>query len=341
MTRRVAVVGAGLASAAHLTALTSLGQEVVGVVTRNPDRGGAAQQLAPGAHICSSISEVAGLGADTAVVVTPPSTHLSVVSELAGMGLDVIVDKPLAATLRDAEAVAQIAETAGVRVAVSLQHRYKEAAMAARHMMSDNVIGELHSVVVTIPLWRPDSYYDEHGRGTWARDGGGVLMTQAIHTLDMYLSLTQPVNSVVAAGFTSRGRLEAEDTIHLLLDHGDYAASVTASTASWPGGAETVHLYGDRGQLSVVGDSLTLVTEQTHRLVSGAVDASGPDPLAMAAWFEALYRDVFEHWAAGTDTLCEASSALHVHAVIDAAYRSTAESSHRVSIADRKEDACL
>lgn len=340
MTRRVAVVGAGLASAAHLTALSSLGLEVVGVVTRNTDRGAAAKRLAPGARICTSISELVNIGADTAVVVTPPSTHLSVVSELAEMGLDVIVDKPLATTLRDAEAVAQVAERTGVRVAISLQHRYKEASLEARRVLSDNVIGALRSAAVRIPLWRPDSYYDGQGRGTWARDGGGVLMTQAIHTLDLYLSLTEPVISVVAASFTSRGRLEAEDTIHLLLDHGGYAGSVTASTASWPGGPEVVHLYGDRGQLRMEGDSLTLLTERSHSLIPGAVDASGPNPLAMAAWFEALYRDVFAQWSAGTESMCDASTALHVHAVIDAAYRSAAESSRRVSIAERKEKAC-
>ncbi|WP_032374097.1 Gfo/Idh/MocA family protein [Rhodococcoides fascians] len=340
MTRRVVVVGAGLASAAHLTALRSLGAEVLGVVTRNPARAEAAQQYAPAARICSSISELTELGADTGVVVTPPSTHLKVVSELTAMGLDVIVDKPLAGSLRDAKAVADMAEATGVRVAVSLQHRYKQAAMEARRMLSNNEIGALRSAVVTVPLWRPDSYYDEQGRGTWARDGGGVLMTQAIHTLDVYLSLTEPVTSVVAAGFTSRGRLEAEDTIHLILDHGGYAASVTASTASWPGGTEAVHLYGDKGQLAVVGDSLTLTTEQTRSLVGGAVDASGPDPLAMAAWFEALYRDVFAQWSAGNDPMCEATSALHVHQVIDAAYRSAAQSSRRIAIADRKEKPC-
>ena len=93
---------------------------------------------------------------------------------------------------------------------------------------------------------RPDA-----GPGT--ATAAGVLITQAIHTLDLYLSLAGPARSVVAAASTSRGRLEAEDTSHLLIDQGTLAASVTASTAAWPGGAETIHLYGDAGQLRLRG----------------------------------------------------------------------------------------
>lgn len=299
MTRRVVVVGAGLASAAHLTALRAVGADVVGVVTRDETRAAAAHRLAPEARILPSLDAAAALDADTAVVVTPPSSHLAVASALAERGLDLVIDKPLAASLPDAQAIVDVAERAGVRAAVTLQHRYKEAAVRARQLLADGAIGTLRSATVTVPLWRPDSYYAEAGRGTWDRDGGGALITQAIHTLDLYLSLTGPARSVVAASSTSRGRLEAEDTIHLLIDQGTHAASVTASTAAWPGGAETIHLFGDAGQLRLVGDSLVRIGDGARTLVDGTVDASGPDPLSMSAWFRSLYEDVFTSWAAG------------------------------------------
>lgn len=348
MTRRVVVVGAGLASAAHLTALRAVGADVVGVVTRDEKRAAAARRLAPEARILPSLDAAEALDADTAVVVTPPSSHLAVASALAECGLDLVIDKPLAASLPDAQAIVDVAERTGVRVAITLQHRYKEAAGRARQLLADGVIGTLRSATVTVPLWRPDSYYAEAGRGTWDRDGGGVLITQAIHTLDLYLSLTGPARSVVAATATSRGRLEAEDTIHLLIDQGTHAASVTASTASWPGGAETIHLFGDAGQLRLVGDSLVLIGDGARTLVDGSVDASGPDPLSMTAWFRSLYEDVFTSWAAGAAPLADARSGLRVQSVIDAAYRSAAagttpavvsEETHDI-VSEERESAC-
>ncbi|BAH50378.1 Gfo/Idh/MocA family protein [Rhodococcus opacus] len=340
MTRRVVVVGAGLASAAHLTALRAVGADVVGVVTRDEKRAAAAHRLAPQARILPGLDAAAALDADTAVVVTPPSSHLTVASALAERGLDLVIDKPLAASLPDAQAIVEMAERTGVRAAVTLQHRYKEAARRARQLLADGAIGTLRSATVTAALWRPDSYYGEAGRGTWDRDGGGVLITQAIHTLDLYLSLTGPARRVVAAASTSRGRLEAEDTIHLLIDQGSHAASVTASTAAWPGGAETIHLFGDAGQLRLVGDSLIRIGDGEHMLVGGSVDASGPDPLSMTAWFRSLYEDVFTSWAAGTAPLCDAGSGLPVQSVIDAAYRSATAGTMPEIVSEERENAC-
>jgi predicted dehydrogenase len=340
VTRRVVVVGAGLASAAHLTALRAVGAEVVGVVTRDETRAAAAHRLAPEARILPNLDAAAALDADTAVVVTPPSSHLAVASVLAERGLDLVIDKPLAASVQDARAIVDAAERSGVRAAVTLQHRYKEAARHARQLLADGAIGTLRSATVTVPLWRPDSYYAEAGRGTWDRDGGGVLITQAIHTLDLYLSLTGPAHSVVASASTSRGRLEAEDTIHLLIDQGSHAASVTASTAAWPGGAETIHLYGDTGQLRLVGDSLVRIAEGVQPLVDESVDASGPDPLSMTAWFRSLYEDVVTSWAEGVAPLSDARSGLRVQSVIDAAYRSAAAGTIPAIVSEERESAC-
>ncbi|HEY5853706.1 MAG TPA: Gfo/Idh/MocA family oxidoreductase [Aldersonia sp.] len=322
MSRRVLVVGAGLASAAHLTALRRVGARVVGVVTRDPARAEAARRLAPDAQIFATVDAAATLAADTALIVTPPSSHLSVADALARRGLDLIVDKPLATTLSQAQGLIEIAERCGVRSAITLQHRYKPAATVARRLLVQKAIGTLRAATITVPLWRPDTYYAEPGRGTWARDGGGALITQAIHTLDVYVSLVGRPQRVTALAHTSRHRLEAEDTIHLLLDHGHHAASMTASTAAWPGSSESIHLYGDSGQLVLDGDSLTRIGSDVAQLVTGGVDGSGPDPLAMATWFTDLYTDVFDSWAAGTTPDCAADSALAVQAVIEAAYAS-------------------
>jgi UDP-N-acetyl-2-amino-2-deoxyglucuronate dehydrogenase len=340
VTRRVVVVGAGLASAAHLTALQAVGANVLGVVTRNQARAAAAQRLAPTARIIQTVDEARALGADTAVIVTPPSTHREIASAFAELGMDLVIDKPLAATLDDAVNLVDMVQRAGVRAAVTLQHRYKPAAQMARTLVTDGAIGSVGSAVLTVPLWRPDSYYAESGRGTWARDGGGVLITQAIHVLDLYLLLTRRPRSVVAASATSHGRLEAEDTIHLLIEQDCCHASMFASTSARPGGAETVHLYGEAGQLRLDGDSLVRIGDDARTLVEGAVDASGADPIAMATWFHSLYDDVFTSWAGGRESLCELRSGLLVQSVIDAAYRSAAAGSVPAAVPAEREIAC-
>jgi predicted dehydrogenase len=270
----------------------------------------------------ASVEQAVALGADTGVVLTPPSSHRHVVEVLTGHGLDVVIDKPLAANLPEATELVECVERAGVRAAVTFQHRYSSATRVAREAMRQRRIGELRAATVIVPLWRSDDYYREPGRGTLSRDGGGVLITQAIHPLDSYLALVGPPRSVVSTRSTSRSRLEAEDTIHLLVEHENCAASIMASTAAWPGGPAEIHLYGDGGQLHIVGESVTLAAERTEVLVSGAVDASGPDPRSMSAWFIDLYTDVFGSWARRQESGCEARSGLAVQALIDAAYRS-------------------
>jgi predicted dehydrogenase len=111
---------------------------------------------------------------------------------------------------------------------------------------------------MTVPWWRPQSYYDEPGRGTLVRDGGGVLLTQAIHTLDLFRSLLG-VRGVVAAQVTKTAlhRMETEDYAAALIQLGNGApGSVVATTAAYPGGPERLEIIGTRGTASLIGGRL-------------------------------------------------------------------------------------
>jgi predicted dehydrogenase len=111
-----------------------------------------------------------------------------------------------------------------------------------------------------VPWWRPQAYYDEPGRGTMARDGGGVLMTQAIHSLDLFRSLVG-VREVVAAqaATTPAHQMETEDFASALvrLENGA-PGTIVATTAAYPGGPERIEIMGTRGSASLVGGSLRL-----------------------------------------------------------------------------------
>jgi hypothetical protein len=107
-------------------------------------------------------------------------------------------------TLAEAEEVVAICEAAGVPLGVVFQHRMREASQAAHALVQGGSLGALGLAEISVPWWREQAYYDEPGRGTYARDGGGVLISQAIHTIDLALTLTGPVASVQAMTGTSR-----------------------------------------------------------------------------------------------------------------------------------------
>ena len=146
------------------------------------------------------------------MILTPPNTHLELVERFAAAGKHILLEKPLERSTERALRLVEAAEAAGVKLGVVFQHRFREASEHLRQLLRQRALGELAVVNVSCPWWRPQSYYDEPGRGTLARDGGGVLITQAIHTLDLTLSLAGPVAEVAAiTGTTGLHRMETED----------------------------------------------------------------------------------------------------------------------------------
>ena len=132
---------------------------------------------------------------------------------------------------------------------VVLQHRFKPAAERLAAILRAGALGEIVNCSTSIRLWRPQSYYDEPGRGTKARDGGGVLMTQGIHTLDLMLSLAGPIVEVGGyARTTPVHRMETEDLVCAAVRFASGAVGVIdATTAAYPGGPERIELIGTQG----------------------------------------------------------------------------------------------
>ena len=103
---------------------------------------------------------------------------------------------------------------AGVKLGIVLQHRFRPAGMKLAEILKSGELGAIVGCSTVIRLWRPQSYYDEPGRGTMARDGGGVLISQGIHTLDLMLSLAGPIDEVCGyATTTPVHRMETEDLV--------------------------------------------------------------------------------------------------------------------------------
>lgn len=330
LSRSVVVVGAGAGAGAHLRALREIGCPVVSVVTHHPDRIAAVRALFPDTRVCWPATEALDLGADFAIVASPTGTHLAIVREAARRGIDVVVEKPLEARLDRAVGLVAVTRDSGVGLAVCFQHRAKPAGRALRSLVEDGALGTFTGGAVTVPWWRPRSYYDVPGRGSYHRDGGGVLITQAIHTLDLFLSVVGPPVRVRADASRVAQRMEAEDTVLGVLDYdGGRLVPVYATVAAYPGRDEELWISGTSGTAAVRGADLlryTAVGAEPEVVVDGSADAGGStaaDPGAMpTAWHRALLENAMESFATGREPLAGGASALVTQRVVAAMYRS-------------------
>jgi UDP-N-acetyl-2-amino-2-deoxyglucuronate dehydrogenase len=325
--RRVVVVGAGFGAGAHLRALHEMGCRVVAVVTRRPDRADAVHRLFPDARVCWPAVDALDVGADLAIVASPAGTHLDVAREAARRGIDLVVEKPLEASLDRAEDLVAAARDGGVGLAVCLQHRAKPAGRELRSLVGSGALGTVTGGAVTVPWWRPPAYYDEPGRGTYARDGGGVLITQAIHTLDLFLAAVGSPTRVRAAATRAAQPMEAEDTIAGVLDYGGgRLAPVYATVAAYPGRDEELWISGTAGTAFVRGADLLRYTApgaDPEIVVTGPAGSTAVDPGAMpTAWHRSLIEDALRSFATGGQPLAGGESALVTQRVVAAMYRS-------------------
>lgn len=323
---RLAVFGVGLAWAPHRESLRALADrvDVVWLVGQGIERVREQAVHFPGARVTVSIADVlADAGVQAALVLTPPATHRGIVTQLAARGIHMLLEKPLALDTPDAQALVDDCERAGVTLGVVLQHRVRPAARRLKALLDAQALGRLTRAAVDIRWWRPQSYYDMPGRGTLARDGGGVLMTQAIHTLDLFLHVAGPVVELAAFATTSAAhRMECEDVVTASGCLQDSALfSLHATTAAYPGFAERIDLSGTLGTASLTGGELVVqwCDGREERCGEQAALGAGADPMAFGhAAHQALLEDFVGAVQSGLAPAASGRSALAVHRLIDA-----------------------
>jgi len=267
------------------------------------------------------------------LVLTPPNTHLDIVGRAARAGKHVLVEKPLEVTTARARDLVDACARAGVRLGMVLQHRFRPAAVKVKQALASGALGKPVHCSVTVPWWRPQQgYYDQPGRGALARDGGGVLITQAIHTLDLFLHLAGPVSQVYAlAGTSPVHRMETEDQVvaALRLANGAMGA-LDCTTTAYPGFPETILLACEKGSARIQGTEAVVeyAGPPPKRETAGgaAGGGGGADPMAFPHdWHRDLIADFLDAVAAGRDPAVSGGEALRVHRLIDALLRSARE----------------
>ncbi len=335
MTKKLglAIVGLGMAAKPHALALQALADriDVIGAFARSPQ----ARQTFTDTYGFSAADDLDALADDPRVdallLVTPPNARQEIVARFANAGKHILSEKPLERDLAGARAIVDLCEKASVRLGVVFQHRFRAASEKLAEMIQSGNLGAIHVVRANVPWWRDQAYYDEPGRGSYARDGGGVLISQAIHTLDLMLSLTGPVASVQAiCATTPLHKMEAEDVTAGAMQFANGAVgALFASTASYPGEAESLHFDFDHAAATLQSGVLT-VHWRDGRVESFGGEAAGTgggaDPMAFPFdWHQSMIADFAEAISEGRDPRVTGKMALDVHRLIAALEKSSRE----------------
>ncbi len=184
----LAIIGLGAALTPHANALRDLAvrARVVHAVARNPEQRRSAEERFGFPTSDDAAAAIADPRVDAVMILTPTNSHLDIAEAAFAAGKHVLCEKPLDTTVARAERLVAMGRRADRRLAVMLQLRFRAASQRLKELLATHALGDIQAATMTVPWWRPQAYYDEPGRGVKARDGGGVLMIQAIHTLDLF-----------------------------------------------------------------------------------------------------------------------------------------------------------
>lgn len=323
---RIAIVGLGMAVTPHAKGLVDLSDDVEVAYAFSPS--------APRRELfasrfpfptCDSLDTILNdPRVDAVAVFTPANTHRDIGLACARAGKHVLMEKPLDITSARAAELVAGCRAAGVTMGVVLQHRFRPAGVRLGEILAAGGLGRIAGCSTAIRLWRPQSYYDEPGRGTYARDGGGVLISQGIHTLDLMLSLAGQIDTVTGfATTTPIHRMETEDMVcaAMRFENGAYG-TVDATTAAYPGFAEEIVLTCEKGTARLAGTELLVQFHDGRREIiepDKSAGGTGSDPMAFPHdYHRAVMADFVTAIREGREPKVTGEEALKVHRLIDA-----------------------
>ena len=264
---KFAIVGTGSIVPVHIEALSSIPDaEVVAVFGRSAVK---AQELA-GKFNCDWCSDYQQLlqrtDIDAVSICTPTGLHAELGMAAARAGKHVVVEKPIDVSLEKADALITTCRQHGVKLAVIFQRRYSDGVVALKQLLDQGKLGKVLFAGCYIKLYRSQEYYDSGAwRGTWAMDGGGALMNQGSHYIDMLQYLAGDVAEVSGyCGTLGHTGLEVEDTATAAVKFQSGALGVIeGTTCAYPGLASRIDIYGTAGSAVIENEVLTAVQLQS------------------------------------------------------------------------------
>jgi len=326
---RVGLIGTGAVARLHAQVYKSIGF-TLSVCTDVLEPVGREFASKHGAEFVGTADEVClHPEVDFVDVCTLPGVRLELVELCARYGKHVQVQKPIATTVEVARRMIETARKAGILLHVVSQHRFDDSTQFLAAAIPAGRLGRLIQFDAYVKWHRDDAYYSRPIKGSWVHEGGGALISQAIHQVDILRWLGGPVREVF--GLWQLGathRIESEDVLTATLRFSSGATGVIqAATAFWPGYPERIELHGTNGTAILTGDRLTTwdVRDDAGEPapISAAVASGASDPMAISLdSFERQFRDFGDAIATGRQPLVPGEAGLRALEVVAAIYTS-------------------
>ncbi len=262
-------------------------------------------------------------------VCTFPDFRLEPIEICAQTGKHVQVQKPISTNLETARRMIETARRGNILLGVVSQHRFDDASLFLSKAIAGGRLGKLLQCDCYVKWYRSAEYYSRPIKGSWKTEGGGALMNQAIHQVDILRWLAGPLSEVY--GMWQLGalhKIESEDVVNAVVRYASGATGVIqASTAFWPGYTERTEFHGTKGTAVISGDKLTAWDVESDSgdpaPVSAEVASGASDPMAISLEpFERQFRDFGEAIEQHRKPLVSGEEGLQALEVVDAVYRS-------------------
>jgi len=329
---RVGIIGTGAIARKHAQAYKNIGYQIVACTDRTAERGQKFAEEFGAVFLPTPQALAAHPQVDYLDVCTFPAYRLAAVELGAQHGKHVLVQKPMAIDLETAARMIRIAKAAGIQLGVVSQHRYDDSTLFLRRALAAGCLGRILQADAYIKWYRSAEYYARPVKGSWTTEGGGALINQAIHQIDLLLYLIGAVEEVF--GYWQLGalhKIESEDCVSALLRYASGATGVLqASTALWPGYSERIEIHGAKGTAIVTGDQLTtwdVQDDSGEPAPLAAQSASGAsDPMAISLTpFERQLSDFGEACKASRAPACSGIEGYQALQLVRGIYTSCAE----------------
>ncbi len=319
----VGVIGAGNISDTHARAAVAAGLRIVGVHGDNQEK---ARQLAD-RHGASAFTTLDALLAhqplDLVMIGSPSGRHADHAIAAARTGRHALVEKPLDISTARVDQLIEEATRARVTIGVFFQDRLKPEIVEMKRRIDAGEIGTPLLATGEVKWFRPREYYSSsRWRGTWALDGGGALMNQGIHTVDLMLYLLGPVASVSGLTATRYHNIEAEDTATALLEFvNGVQGTIDVTTAAPPGSPRRLRVTGSEGSLLLEGDRLIETTDGPPPPMENAASAVVTD----VSNHQRIIEDFVDAIRGQRAPVCDGIEGRRSVEVVEAVYRSARE----------------
>ena len=298
---RVGLIGTGAISDKHALAYKNIGYEVTVCTDINPEAGRRFAERYGAEFVPTYEGVCRHPKVDFVDVCTFPDFRLQPIEICAETGKHVQVQKPISTSLETARKMIEVARKAGIQLGVVSQHRFDDSSLFLSKAITAGRLGKLLQADAYVKWYRSAQYYSRPIKGSWATEGGGALINQAVHQVDVLMWLIGPVRELFA--FWQLGalhKIESEDVITVTMRYANGATGVIqASTAIWPGYSERIEIHGTKGTAVLTGDKLTAWDVQDDSgepaPVEGEVMSGSSDPMAIPLTpFERQFLDFGE-----------------------------------------------